>query len=179
MTFTQIWPTERDFRDDYLDNPLQGVSGSDPDNLTIVYYLLAARYANNPIANRDVNQFKIKVFSIMYQYGPIWEKKLEIQQQLHDIDIEGEDWLQGAKAIYNTALNPETAPSTASLEELNYINQQNTTNHKRSKFDALAILTALLDDKFTDEFIRKFRVCFKQFVAPEDPLLFVTEEDED
>jgi len=181
-TFSQVYPDVENFVNDYQRFPW--FTGEDApflhDNtIQILYWLLIARYANNPIANRDQNQFCFKLFAIVWQYGPTWEKKLDIQKQLRNIDFSNDDWLQGAKAIYNTALNPETAPSTASLEELQYINQQNTTNYKRSKFDALAILASLLDDSFTEEFIRRFRVCFKQFVAPEDPLLFVTEEDED
>jgi hypothetical protein len=46
------------------------ISTSNPDNVSLVYYLLYARYGNNPIANRDENQFKFKIFSVIFQYGP-------------------------------------------------------------------------------------------------------------
>lgn len=100
--------------------------------------MLYARYGNNPIANRDTHQFKFKIFSIIYQYGPTWEKRLAIQEDLRGLS--GDDLLKGTKAIYNSALNPSTAPSTGSLDELTYINSQNTTNYKKSKMDAYAQL---------------------------------------
>lgn len=54
---------------------------------TTLYYLLYARYANSPIANYDEEQFKYKVFSIVFQYGPTWEKKLSIQQTLRGLSL--------------------------------------------------------------------------------------------
>jgi hypothetical protein len=87
--------------------------------------------------------------------------------------------LAGSKAIYNTALNPSVSPSTSSLEELTYINSQNTTNYKRSKLEAYAQLLDLLEVDVTEEFLNKFKKCFKVFVAPEEPTLFVTEIDDD
>ena len=44
--------------------------------------------------------------------------------------------------------------------------------------DAYVQLLDLLDTDVTEEFITKFRKCFKTFVAPENPLVFVTEDDE-
>ena len=144
---------------------------------TTLYYLLYARYGNNPIANLDEEQFKYKIFSVIWQYGPTWEKKLDIQAKLRAIS--DEDLLKGSKAIYNTALNPSEAPSTQTLEELDYINQQNTTNYKKSKMDAYSQLWELLNTDVTEQFLRRFRPCFKQFVAPERTWVYVTEEDED
>ena len=40
------------------------------ENAQVLYYLLYAKYGNSPIANTDVNQFKYKICSIVYQYGP-------------------------------------------------------------------------------------------------------------
>ena len=89
------------------------------------------------------------------------------------------DILAGSKAIYNSALNPGTDPSTASLDELTYINSQNTTNYKKSKMDAYAQLWDLLSTDVTAEFLNRFRPCFKQFVSPERHFIFVTEDEED
>ena len=103
-----------------------------------LYYLLYGRYGNNPIANLDEEQFKYKIFSCVFQYGPTWEKRLDIQSKLRALSED--DLIKGSKAIYNSALNPSSAPSTSSLEELEYINGQNTTNYKKSKMDAYAQL---------------------------------------
>lgn len=169
--FIDIWEEVNDFCYDYQHIGI-------PTTISIqsamtLYYLLYARYGNNPIANFDENQFKYKVFSVIYQYGPVWEKKLSIQNALRGLTED--DLLKGSKAIYNTALNPSTAPSTASLEELEYINSQNTTNYKKSKMDAYSQLWELLDANVTEDFIVKFKWCFKQFVAPEKTFIYVTD----
>lgn len=175
VKFTDIWDKEDDFEVDFENSPMAN-SISIP-NVTLLYYLLYARYGNNPIANWDTNQWKYKIFSIIFQYGPTWEKRLEIQQKLRGLS--DDDLLVGSKAIYNHAYNPSVSPSTSSLTELDYINDQNTTNFKRSKLDAYTILLELLETDVTEEFISKFKVCFKQFVRPERPTLFVTEIDDE
>lgn len=170
--FTDIWEAVEDFMEDYQNVGIPtSISTASAQTL---YYLLYAKYGNNPIANRDINQFKYKVFATIYEYGPTWEKRLAIQKKLRELS--DDDLVKGSKAIYNSALNPSTAPSTATLEELEYINSQNTTNYKKSKMEAYAQLWDLLDTDVTTEFINRFRVCFKQFVAPERPLVYVTED---
>lgn len=173
--FTDVWADKESFLADYsnLGIPTTISIG----NAATLYYLLYAKYGNNPIANRDEEQFKYKIFSIVFQYGPTWEKRLSIQESLRSLT--DDDILIGSKAIYNAALNPSTAPSTGSLDELTYINSQNTTNYKKSKMDAYAQLWELLKTDVTGDFISKFKVCFKQFVAPEKPLIYVTDDGED
>ena len=173
VLFTDVWADKESFLADYSNLGIPTTISI--DNAATLYYLLYAKYGNNPIANRDEEQFKYKVFSIVFQYGPTWEKRLSIQQSLRELTED--DIIKGGKAIYNAALNPSTAPSTGSLDELNYINSQNTTNYKKSKMDAYAQLWELLRTDVTGDFINKFKVCFKQFVAPEKPLIYVTEDD--
>jgi hypothetical protein len=178
IKFTDVWDDVNKFKTDLAGSPFaNAISSTTPDNVTLVYYLLYARYGNNPIANEDVNQWKFKIFSVIFQYGPTWEKKLDIQAKLRGIN--DADLLIGSKAIYNSAVNPSTAPSTGSLEELTYINGQNTTNYKKSKMDAYAQLLALLEVDVTEDFLNKFKKCFKVFVAPEKPLIYVSEDEED
>ena len=146
MLFTDVWDDEADFQAEFIASPFGTAvhhgetvgTVTFPNNVSTIFYLLYAKYGNNPIANRDVNQFKYKVFSIIFQYGPTWEKRLDIQTKLRELTAD--ELATGSRAIYNTALNPSTAPSTSSLEELTYINQQNTTNYKKSKMDAYAQL---------------------------------------
>lgn len=181
VLFTDIYDNVDDFIADYKNESSDFVNGipnliSDTSAQTL-FYLLYGRYGNNPIANRDINQFKYKLFSVIFQYGPTWEKRLEVQANLRQLTLD--DIRLGSKAIYNQALNPSTEPSTASLEELTFINQQNTTNYKKSPLEGYAILLDLLNTDVTEEFIKKFNVCFKKFVSAERPLIYVTEEDED
>ena len=176
ITFTDVWDDVTKFKTDYEASPFKGaVSNNSPDNVAIIFYLLYARYGNNPIANRDINQWKFKIFSIIYQFGPTWEKRLEIQEKLRNLS--DDEILKGAKAIYNHAYNPSTNPSTSSLDELNYINDQNISSYKKSKMDAYMQLWELLKVDVSDKFLQQFKKCFKIFVSAEHPLLYVEEEE--
>ena len=183
--FTEVWDSADDFKTDLQASPFAGCihygetvgAVTYPDNVSLLFYLLYARYGNNPIANMDVNQFKFKVYSCIYQYGPTWQKRLEIQDKLRSL-TEAEI-MTGAKAIYNHAFNPSTAPSTQALEELTYINDQNTTGYKKAKIEAYGQLWDLLNTDVTERFIARFKYCFKQFVAPEFPLLYEGEDEND
>lgn len=150
-------------------------------NATKLFYLLYARYGNNPIANWDEEQFKYKLFSVIFQYGPTWAKKLDIQVKVRELkdDEEGKGIFAGSRTIYNAAANPSTEPSTQSLEELTYINAQNTTNYKRSPLEGYTMLLDLLETDVTEDFLKRFNICFKRFVSPEKPLIYVTEVEED
>lgn len=175
VLFTNIWNDVDEFLEDYSSVGIPTTITE--SSATTLFYLLFAKYGNNPIANNDINQFKYKMFSIIFQYGPTWEKKLAIQTALRGLTED--DLRLGSKAIYNHAFNPSTAPSTASTSELPYINDQNTTNYKKSKLEGYGLLWELLDDSITSKFIDRFNICFKKFVAPEKPLLFVTEDEEE
>lgn len=172
--FNEIWESVNDFCYDYQHVGI-------PTTISVqsamtLYYLLYAKYANNPLANYDENQFKYKVFSLIYSYGPTWEKKLSIQTRLRSLSED--DLLKGSKAIYNTALNPSDAPGTGTLEELDYINSQNTTNYKRSVMEAYGQLWNLLSTDVTTEFINRFKICFKMVVRPERTWIYVTDLEE-
>ena len=108
-------------------------------------------------------------------YGPTWEKRLEIQKELRNLNIE--ELQKSATAIYNHSYNPSTEPSTQTLEELRTINDQNVTKHKRSKTDAYALLLSLLETDVTEEFLSKFKKLFIQVVSPELPLWYLTQDE--
>ena len=172
--FTDIWEDVSDFLADYNGSGIPTTIST--SNATTLYYLLYAKHGNDPIANRDITQWKYKILSIIFEFGPTWEKRLDIQSKLRNLT--DDQLLQGSKAIYNSAMNPSAAPGTQTLEELDYINQQNTTNYKRSKMEAYGQLWELLNTDVTTAFISKFKVCFKTFVRPEKPILYVTEEED-
>lgn len=172
-TFTDIFTDLDTFKEDYTTNGIP-VSISDA-SLTTLYYLLYARYGNSNIASSDETQFKYKLFSTIFMYGPAWEKRLDIQKKLREL---GDDELvKGSTAIYNSALNPSQAPSAQTLDELNYINSQNTTKYKKSKIEAYANLYSLIETDVTEEFIGKFKKLFITIVEPDSPLWYVTEGD--
>lgn len=115
--------------------------------------------------------------SIIFMYGPSWEKRLEIQTKIRDLT--DEELMRGGKAIYNHSFNPSTAPKTGSLEELDTINEQNTTNYKKSKMEGYSMLMSLLERDVTEEFISLFSKLFIKILAPDYPLLYDTTLEED
>ena len=165
LLFTEVWEDYDSFKTDY-DALIAGFEENTTPvlatSLKTIFYLLFARYGNNPIANSDIGQFKMKIVSTIYAYGPMWQRKQAIQTSLRSLT--DADLLQGAKQIYNHALNPSSEPSTSSLTELTYINDQNTANHQKSKMEAYSILWSLLHADATKEFLDKFKKCFAVFV---------------
>ena len=177
-TFAQVYPSYEKFKEDY-DALITLVSGGVQPlthaNTQATFYLLFAKYGNNPIVNFDITQFKMKLMSVIATYGPVWEKKKAIQKSLRDLSEA--ELLQGAKQIYNHAFNPSTEPSTQELEELTHINDQNVSNNKKAKMEAYSILWANLHVDATDEYLNKFKNCFSRFVGDQYPILFAVEED--
>ena len=178
-TFAQVYPSYEKFKEDY-DALITLVSGRVQPltnaNAQATFYLLFARYGNNPIVNFDIIQFKMKLMSVIATYGPVWEKKKAIQKSLRDLSEA--ELLQGAKQIYNHAFNPSTEPSTQELEELTHINDQNVTNNKKAKMEAYSILWANLHVDATDEYLNKFKNCFSRFVGDQCPILFAVDEED-
>lgn len=172
-TFADIYEDYDTFKEDHVDNAflpciIDHDDGTDENpkvsSLQILYYLAFSKFGNNPIANLDENQFKAKFEAVMWQYGPAWEKKLDIQKKVRELTAD--DLLTGAKAVHNHAFNPSTEPSTATLDELTYINEQNTTNYKKSKMDAYGQLWSLIADDVTEEFLARFKPLFQKVVYP-------------
>lgn len=180
-TFAQIFPSLEHFTEAYNNQALK-VNFTAEDNetggltLSQFYYMLYAHYGNSHIAYTDENQFKYYLYTLVYQYGPTVIRKREIRNTL--LLLTDDQLAEGGKAIYNTALNPGTIPSTATLEELTTINSQNTTNYKKSKVEGLTNFLAILDNDPVDEFIHKFKQLFLQVLAPDYPLLYETEVSE-
>lgn len=65
---TEVWDNVNDFCYDYQHVGIPRTISV--ENAATLYYLLYARYGNTPIANYDVNQWKYKMFSVIFQYGP-------------------------------------------------------------------------------------------------------------
>lgn len=173
LLFTDVWDEAKKFVLDYRSSGIP-TTISDANAMTL-YYLLYARYGNTPISAMDEYQWKTRVFSIIFQYGPTWEKKLEIQQKVRALTIK--DLKKGATTIYNKALNPASAPSDQTLEEINYINEQNVSKVQKNDSQAYAEWMSLLEEDVTGYFLQKFDGCFKKIVRPEKTLEYVTEED--
>lgn len=166
-TFTDIFPDVEAF---VLENQNNELSVMNEADARVIYYLLYARYGNSSIAATDRNRFIYQLFSIIFSYGPTWSKRVEIQRKLREIP--DADLLIGSKAIYNHSYNPDTAPSTATLQELPTIDAQNTTIYKKSVMEGYTILLSLLETDLTSDFLDKFKRLFLTVVAPQEPLIY-------
>lgn len=173
LKFSDVFPNIDTFTDEMSNIPFDYDLSEEAINTT--YILLYARYGNDVVASSDINRFKANLFSIIYSYGPTWAKRMDIQKQLRGLNLE--ELTTGGGAIYNSAYNDGSNPSTQTLEELQYINSQNTTKYKKSKADALILQYTSLSSTVTEEYIRHFKKLFLTVVQPELPLWYETEEE--
>ena len=179
-TFNDIYPTFEDFKDDVA---IYNSIGLNPNfkegtNQTL-FYLLSARYGNSSVANSDENQFKLKLFSYIFQFAPYWEKRLDIQKKLRNLTEE--EIMAGAKQLANHAYNPSTEPSGPNVVngEITSVNEQHNTKFTKGKVNAYGELFYLLRSDVTEEFLGKFKRLFIYIVEPESPLWYVTDINEE
>lgn len=173
--FSDIFTTAEEFINYYKNCGITPIVTE--ENIKILYYLLYSKYGNSHIASSDENQTKLLIMSIIYMYGPSWEKKMDIQKTLRGLSED--EIVKGSKQINNHSYNPSSLPSTNSLEELQTINEQNTSHFKKSKLDAYNLLWNLIATDVTEEFLSKFKKCFLLIVAPQKPLWYITNTEEE
>ena len=128
---TEVWSDASGFLADYQNVGIPTTISN--QNATTLYYLLYAKYGNTPIANYDENQWKYKVFSIIYQYGPTWEKRLDIQTTLRGLQIS--DLIDnGGYTTHGSQSGSETSSKTGSDNNTRTLN----TTEKNTGTSALA-----------------------------------------
>ena len=188
MSLADVWTDSDKFKTEYkasafyregerlYDGVEQVNNVTMPDNITLFFTMFYARYNDTPISNDNIDVFKLKVFTTIFEYGPIWQRKLEIQKAIRGLTED--DIRVGGKMIYNHALHDASAPTTDSLEETTYIDSQDTANNKKSKLSAYNELVMLLDDGISKEFLDKFKKLFKIVLATDRPLYVYEEEDD-
>lgn len=172
--FCEIYESVNDFVYDYNNIGIPKIISV--DNCSLLYYLMFARHGNDPIANYDENQFKMKLWTMVWQYGPMWEKKIALQTELRGLTTD--QLREGAESIANHASNPNTEPSTNAYSPLPYIDSQNAIKGKISPIDAYAKIWNMLEADATDEFLENFDKLFKKFVKP-GTYLYVEDEDDE
>lgn len=170
-TFADIFPDEETFVSEYTGSKLyvEGQTVTKPD---VLYYLLYAKYGNSTISSYDETQFKYKLFSLIFSYGPSWEAKLKAQGELRKLLDDPDKLREGSLAVYNHSYNPSTGPSMEEFEPLKTVNDQNATKHKKSLLEAYAVVMEVLKADVTEAFIGKFKKLFLVIVEPNGPLVF-------
>ena len=132
--------------------------------MTTLYYLLWARYASSHIRSDYPQQWKMKLMMTVFEYGPTWSKRLEIQEKVRNMS---DDEIQkGTIMTYNTAMNPDGAPTTETWETLKGINSQNKNLYQRGKLDSYAYIDQILKTDVTREFVEKFKKFFDIMASP-------------
>ena len=166
ITFSQMWETAEDFVTSYNITGLPKEPYFDDETLKLVWLLLLGRFADSTIKPYNTyGAFKVRFMSKVWQYVPTWKKRLDIQNKLRDLSLEdGSELFIGASAIYNSAMNPGTAPDTQDTEELKFISSQNVTKYKKSKIEGFSLLNDLLKNDITDQFLRRFDDLFKTII---------------
>lgn len=132
--------------------------------MTTLYYLLWARYASSHIRSDYPQQWKMKLMMTVFEYGPTWSKRLEIQEKVRNMS---DDEIQkGTIMTYNSAMNPDGAPTTETWETLKGINSQNKNLYQRGKLDSYAYIDQILKTDVTREFVEKFKKFFDIMASP-------------
>ena len=177
ITFSELWGTKEEFLKAYNESGLPKTPYIDDETLGLVWVLLTGRFADSTIKPYNTyGAFQIRFMSKVWQYAPTWKKELDIQNKLRDLSLEnGSELFLGGSAIYNTAVNPGTAPSTNDTDELNFVNSQNTTKYKKSKLEGYLMLSEALKKDVTEQFLHRFDEMFRSIIYTGQTLLYKTE----
>lgn len=169
--FCDAFPSTQDFIDYYNNCGIEKTISE--TSLRNLYALLMARYSENHYYGTQ-DLFKLSTMSVIFQYGPAWEARLEIQKKIRDLS---EAEIQsGDVNIQNQAANPSTENTGSNVfDPLSYINNQNASTITRSKLAAYSLKYNQIVSDVTEEFLVKFKPLFRKIAA--NPALYYEQED--
>ena len=173
--FSQIWASETDFINDY--NACSIPTTITEQSAKLLYGLLVGRYFDS------IGQWKQQFMSVIYWYGPSWEKKLELQKKLRTLT--DDEIFKGSIQMYNNAANPSTPvmqadnteKGTLSDKELNFIKEQNVTLNERGKLEGYGYLYDLIVSDVTTVFLRHFDNLCLNCVSPQRVPFFIYQKE--
>lgn len=175
--FREVFASTDDFITDFRASDLN-VSTLTDDTLKIIFAELYARYGDSYFKSTNNDRNKYMVFSILYNKGLIYQKKVEVQNAL--LALELTDLKDGGVTIYNDASNPGNEATTYEQEDysgedfLKYVDSQNVTKNKKGVVEAYkAQLYALKD--VTTGFIQEFSKLFESMLWSSYLPIFVME----
>lgn len=179
LTFSGAFPTFdefKDFREELIEIcPAETITEAD---LKVVYLLLLTRYGESHFVGYNLELSKMKVIQLVGAHAPYMLQKLRMQNKLATLDLDSDELTVFATDIVNHADHPNQEPSTASLEELTYIDSQSTQKRKRGILEAYSLLNSLLDDGVQETFLNKFGRLFVKIAQPQVPLLYENDIDD-
>lgn len=178
-TFSEVWGDAVALSSEYLQYFGSGVMVTLPSNFdwAVFYYLCVGRWGNTQIIVPDaqLTRWKLRFFSIVFQFGPNWAKQMDLQNKLRNLS--DDELLRGSLMVSTNALNPAEKPSgtfdSLDMPKVDTIQQQATSQSRRSKMDAYATLAQLLRTDVTENFLIRFdslfrSVLYNQFEGPEE-----------
>lgn len=181
--FSDMFPTLDAFLNGYKDsfgdpislgyNEVEIPKKLKQESIKTLYYLLYGQYGGSTITGDDQFQWCYQLFSIIFMYGPTWERRLQLQDEIRAMSIN--DAIKGAVSINNQSLNPSEAPVADSDTILKTINTQTVNKFNKSKVEGYQYLIDLLETDVTKTFLDRFKVLFLKIVAPQEPLWYATE----
>ena len=166
--FEDIWESSTAFVNAYHNQSLP--QELKDETITTLYYLLYGRYGSDCISGTNVRQWEYRFWGMVFQYGPAWEKRLEVQKRVRELSED--DLRDGDLSLNNLAYNPGTAPATTSDEILTGIAQQNAGIKKRSILGGYSMLESLLATDVSEEFLEHFKDLFKPLLYSGVPYLY-------
>lgn len=182
-TFSDMYPTLDAFLNGYKDsfgdfisfgyNNVEIPKKLTEENIKTLYYLLYGQYGGSTIIGDDQFKWCYQLWSTVFMYGPTWEKRLKIQDEIRAMTID--EAIKGSVSINNQSLNPSEAPVADSDDILKTINTQTVNKYNKSKVEGYQYLIDLLETDVTKMFLDKFKVLFLKIVAPQEPLWYTTE----
>ena len=180
-TFNDIYDDISKFSVDFDKYSRLGLDPKFTNQITkdTLFYLLSGKYGNSHIANSDENQFRLKLFSYIFQFAPYWEKSLEIQNKLRNLTED--EIMMGSRQLANHAYNPSTEPEGPNIEngEITSVNEQHNIKYSKGKVSAYGELFYMLRSDVTERFLGKFKRLFIYVVEPEFPLWYTTDVKEE
>lgn len=166
--FEEIWESAAAFVDAYHNQSLPQELGD--DTITTLYYLLYGRYGSDCISGTNIRQWEYRFWGMVFQYGPAWEKRLQVQKRVRELSED--DLRDGDLSLNNLAYNPGTVPETTTTEVLKGIAQQNAGIKKRSILGGYSMLESLLATDVSEEFLEHFKDLFKPLLYSGMPYLY-------
>lgn len=168
-TFYQVYGDYASLQADFESRGLNSLGFPSEFPWAVFYTLMYGRHGNAVIVSPDsgLEPWKSRFCSIVWQFGPYWLKETNIQTTLRDLS--DEDLLKGSLVVSSNALNPAEKPTGTfpdmDVPKVDTIQQQATSQSRRSKMDAYATLSALLRTDVTERFLIRFDSLFKTIYA--------------
>lgn len=129
------------------------------DFMKKIFQMLQARYGNSTIVGETTTQWALRLFLIIYEYAPGYQKKYDVQKKLRTLTEEN-GLLTGAIQKTTHGYNPSTDISGNTDTEITTVNDQNLMKYTKGKLNAYNELMMLLKSDVTEQFISKFKVLF-------------------